>query len=85
MKPTTKETKPKPKARSQDKKQANKEQAKTESQEKQEEGPKEAGKGRTQTATTRQPTHYELGASVPSASAVAEASGHRPSVLGATG
>ncbi len=31
------------------------------------------------------PTHYELGASVPSASAVAEASDHRPSVLGATG
>jgi len=27
--------------------------------EKQEEGPKEAGKGRTQTATTQTPTHYE--------------------------
>jgi hypothetical protein len=33
--------------------------AKTESKEKQEEGPKKAGKGRTQTATTQQPTHYE--------------------------
>jgi excisionase family DNA binding protein len=36
-----------------------KNEAKTESQEKQEEGPKEAGKGRTQTATTQTPTHYE--------------------------
>jgi hypothetical protein len=36
-----------------------KNEVKTESQEKQEEGPKEAGKGRTQTATTQPPTHYE--------------------------
>jgi hypothetical protein len=33
--------------------------AKTECQEKQEEGAKKAGKRRTQTATTQQPTHYE--------------------------
>ncbi len=36
-----------------------KNEAETESQEKQEERPKEAGKGRTQTATTQPPTHYE--------------------------
>jgi outer membrane biosynthesis protein TonB len=36
-----------------------KNEAKTESQEKQEEGPKKAAKGRTQTATTQPPTHYE--------------------------
>jgi hypothetical protein len=43
-----------------------KNEAKTESKEKQEEGPKEAGKGRTQTATTQPPTHYEPGGSMPS-------------------
>jgi len=59
MKPTTKETSQNPKARRQKKRQANKERSQTESQEKQEEGPKKAGKGRTQTATTQPPTHYE--------------------------
>jgi transcriptional regulator with XRE-family HTH domain len=44
--------------------------AKTESQEKQQGGPKEAGKGRTQTATTQPPTHYEPSGSVPGRSLV---------------
>jgi hypothetical protein len=46
-------------------KQANKEPSQNRSQEKQGEGPKEAGKGRTQTATTQQPTHYEPSRFVP--------------------
>jgi hypothetical protein len=85
MKPTTKETSQTQKQEAKTRSKPTKSEAKTESQEKQEEAPKEAAKRRAQTATTQQPTHYELGASVPSASAVAEASDHRPSVLGATG
>jgi len=58
MKPTTKEA-----SQSQSKKprqEASQQRTKpTESKEKQEEGPKKAGKGRTQTATTQPPTHYE--------------------------
>jgi hypothetical protein len=58
-----------------------KNEVKTESEEKQEEGPKKSRQGRTQTATTQPPTHYELGSRAP----VRAASNDRLSVLGATG
>jgi hypothetical protein len=82
MKPTAKRDQPKTqeqegKARSK----PTKSQAKTERQEKQEERPKEAAKGRTQTATTQPPTHYELGSRAPARAA----SNELLSVLGATG
>jgi hypothetical protein len=58
--------------------------AKTKSQDKQEEGPKEAGKGRTQTATTQQPTHSDRVVLCLHEAAVLT-SNSRPSVLSAAG
>jgi hypothetical protein len=77
-----KETNPRPKSKkAKTRSKPTKNEAKTESQEKQEEGPKEAGKGRTQTATTQPPTHYALGSRAP----LRAASNDLLSVLGATG
>jgi hypothetical protein len=69
----------------QNNKQAKKEPNQNQKPKSQEETTKEEGREDLKQQTTQPPTHYELGASVPSASAVAEASDHRPSVLGATG
>jgi excisionase family DNA binding protein len=63
MKPRKKTTKSK--GKKPNKKQANKGRSQNRKPREAEEGTKKAGKGKTQTATTQQPTHYEPSGSVP--------------------